>query len=314
MVREACLASIVVALWACGEDGDGRVAGSAPIDRVECPDNAGCDDAVDLDGVTYFVTCAALSPEQLGEVVGGSGSDSRFDQARTIRNEAPDRVVALHAPRGLGGCESREWIAGYSPSEARTLEDALENGRLACEVPAEPDDERCMEGGPFVFVRDPSAPGPSPETNQWEAVWLGDAVRRINAELASGGGPRHRLDPLDVVAEELSGYERDSLYPPEALFRLGVRTIESAPGRVVMEVIRQNGLKSDSGVDYRTQQENYTVEQIGGGPAWFTTGFVVTDSTYGRLADAGDRGEAGHRQADAIWAPCCDRVIADLTR
>jgi hypothetical protein len=293
-----------------------------PIDDFVCDESGDgtCSDGVVLGDVTYSFTCALPREGDLGQVVGIGGSDPRFVEARAVAGEDPAHVIALIAKIPLelqsmsaelgepDTCDAPATrVLAYGGTWAqRTADDAQQMGHLMCEVPEVPDDLRCAAGGPFQYFLDPSVDGT--EGDEHRSIWLDNAVAATNAALARGGGPRERLDPLDLVALSHDYVQRPSLRPDEDLYRVGVRILEQAPGRMVIEVLHQSGQVQGSKVTYETQREEFTYEQLGGGPGWWETRFIVREYSN----DNPRSGSDGRAAMDADWADCCDRVLVEL--
>jgi hypothetical protein len=298
------------------------VAEPLPIDDFTC-DEAGdgvCGDGVVLGDVTYGFSCALPRTSDLGPVVGLAGSDTRFIEARAVTGEDPARVIALIAARPLDlhgmtevlgqpdTCDpaSAQVLAFGQDRPPKTAADARLIGHLRCEVPEVPDEPRCVAGGPFQYYLDPSVDGTEGDENR--SVWLDGPVAATNAELAAGGGPREQLDPLDLVEASHDYVQRASLRTGEVLHRVGVRIVEQEPGRVVVEVLHQGGQEQGSDLVYETQREEFTYEQLGEGPGWWETRFIVREYTNDNPRSGSDARSA----MDADWADCCDRVLVEL--
>jgi hypothetical protein len=294
-----------------------------PIDDYECDLGGGdgvCGDGVVLGDVQYGFTCALPRRSELGGVVGTPGSDDRFSEARAVAGEDPGSVIVLVASQPLE-LESSFAVLGkpntcpagvthvlaFGGSWAqKTAEDAQRIAHLVCEVPEVPDDVRCPEGGPFQYFLDPSPDGTEGDENR--SFWLDDAVTSTNAALRAGEGPRHRLDPLDLVERDHDYVQRPSLRSGDVLYRVGARIVDQSPGRVVVEVLHQEGGEEGGKLVYITQREEFTYEQLGGGPGWWETRFIMREYSN----DNWRTGPDARSLMDADWSACCDRVLINL--
>jgi hypothetical protein len=201
-------------------------------------------------------------------------------------------------------------VLSYGGSWAmKTADDARRIGHLVCDVPAVPavpDDWRCAAGGPFQYFLDRSVDGTEGDENR--SIWLEDAVAATNAALSEGAGPRERLDPLDLAVQDHDYVQRTALRNDEVLYRVGIRIVEQGPGRVVLEVLHQSGDEMGSELVYRTQPEQFTYEQLGGGPGWWETRFIVQEYTNDNPLSGPDARAAMDRE----WRACCERLLVEL--
>ena len=121
-------------LAGCGGDG------LPNIDKGQCDDASGCDDAVTLSNRSFSVRCAVPDEGRLGERVGEAGSDGRFAEARAIEGEDPADFVALRTRGdGLDWCENRAYVIGVESTWAKD-EDTR---RVTCDEASVPDQDWC---------------------------------------------------------------------------------------------------------------------------------------------------------------------------
>jgi hypothetical protein len=288
VVRFIILGVATLAFAACGEDaptGRGDVAGS-DAGGSEVPA-----DTVLFEDVALVVSCAQPAPGQLAEAVELDDPDARFDGVRQVTGERPTQVLALHAAGNVESCPDAEWVLAFGQSHLVDEAAAFETARLRCLVPEVPDDERCVEGGPFWFGTDPTADGTAGDGRS--AVWVE----------GTGPEPPWRSDPLEVVAGELDVDE--DVVGSDQLRRVGLRVVEDHDDEKVVEVLYQNVSEVDGQRRGSVQREHHTVSRLRGRDGWYLTGFIVAEYAQDDIADA---------ELDAMWNAGLDRVLVDVDR
>jgi hypothetical protein len=278
----AVVLAACVGVVACGgsDDEGGGVVGGVLVDHVVA------------NGTAYEVTCARPDPAALGRSVALDGSDARFSNAVDVEGEAPAVVLALEVRGRVDRCPSAEWVLAYSQVEESVDEaTTMEYGRLRCLLPEQPDDERCIEGGPFWFSTDPSVDGT--EGDGRSAVWVA----------ASHPEPTWRVDPLEVVAREV---REDQVVPDSyRLRRVGLRVVSEAHDVIVVEAVYQWSTHTLGGPLTTEQREQYTLSRLAERDGWYPTAFIVAQYGETNLSDAA---------LDRSWADGIDRVLVEVDR
>ena len=206
-----------------------------------------------LGDVTYGFSCALPREDDLGPVVGTPGSELPASlRLAWVAGEDPAEVIVLIAAGpldleismvALGQPDTctqpttrvRSHTAGPGLSDRPTTQDETDTwcarSRLYPTTCA-------ATGRPFQHL-DPSVDGTEGDENR--SIWLEGAVAATNTVLSEGGGPRERLDPLDLAEQDHDYVQRTALRNDEVLYRVGIRVVEQGPGRVVLEVLHQSG-------------------------------------------------------------------------
>lgn len=282
-----------LALGACSANG-GELATPTTTTNLAAPEGTGASRAVDhvvAAGAAYEVTCAEPDVTRLGPEVLLDKADPRFGRAAELVDEDRSAVIALDAQGRVERCSDAQWVLAFGGRHTVDEPTATEVARLRCLVPAQPDDDRCAEGGPFWFGTDRSVDGT--EGDGRSAVWIeGDAPE-----------PPWRLDPLEVITREVGV---DPAVPDfYRLRRIGLRVLNERPDEVLVEVLYQD-ITDNAGEPWGAEQrEHHTVRKLPARQGWYPVTYIVARYAEGDTEGAG---------LDAAWAEGLDRVLVDVDR